>query len=73
MPCCRWVETLTTVLPGTAAGSLVGSVVGVEPGGDGTPGVLDTVSGTQAAWTLAAYLVLLPVLTLWLVRRRDVA
>jgi hypothetical protein len=47
--------------------------VGIEPGADTTPGVLDTVSGTQAAWTVAAYVVLLPLLTLWLVRRRDVA
>jgi ABC-2 type transport system permease protein len=67
------VDALTTVLPGTAAGSLVGSIVGVEPGGDGTPGVVDTVSGPQAAWTLVGYLVLFPLLTLWLVRRRDVA
>ena len=68
-----WVETATTVLPGTAACSLIGSIVGVEPGADTTPGVLDTLSGTQAALTVAAYVVLLPLLTLWLVRRRDVA
>jgi len=66
------VETFTTVLPGTAAGSLVGSIVGVDSG-DGTPGVLDTLSGTQAVWTVAAYVVLLPAIALWLVRRRDVA
>jgi ABC-2 type transport system permease protein len=68
-----WVESLTTVLPGTAAGSLVGSVVGVEPGGDGTPGVLDTVSGPQAAVTVAAYVVLAVVVSIVVVRRRDVA
>jgi ABC-2 type transport system permease protein len=66
------VEAFTRVLPGTAAGSLVGSLIEVTPGGDGTPGVLDTLSGTQATWTLAAYLLLLPLATIALVRRRDV-
>jgi ABC-type transport system involved in multi-copper enzyme maturation permease subunit len=68
-----WVDALTMVLPGTAAGSLVGSVVGVEEGGDGTPGVLDTVSGPQAAITVACYIVLAIVISLVVVRRRDVA
>ena len=66
------VEAFTHVLPGTAAGSLVGSIVGVEPGGDGTPGVVDTLSAGQATWVLAAYVVLLPAVALLLVRRRDV-
>lgn len=65
-----WVEAFTHVLPGTAAGSLVGSVVGAG-GPDATPGVLDTISGTQAAWTVAAYLVLLPLISMVLIRRRD--
>ena len=65
------VETFTHVLPGTAAGSLVGSIVGVQPGG--TPGVLDVLSGTQAAWTTVAYAVVLPVVAVVLVRRRDVS
>jgi hypothetical protein len=65
------VEALTHVLPGTAAGSLVGSLIGVDAGG-GTPGVVDTISGTQAAWTVLAYVVALPLLALVLVRRRDV-
>lgn len=67
------IEALTHVLPGTAAGSLVGAVVGVQPAGGDTPGVLDTLSAEQAAWTVAAYVVLLPLLALVLVRRRDVA
>lgn len=67
------VASFTHVLPGTAAGSLIGSIVGVRDGGDGTPGVLDAISGTQATWTVAAYVVVLPLLALWLVRRRDVA
>jgi len=66
------VEAFTRVLPGTAAGSLVGSLIEVTPGGDGTPGVLDTLSGAQATWTVAAYLLLLPLATIALVRRRDV-
>jgi ABC-2 type transport system permease protein len=66
------VEALTHVLPGTAAGSLVGSLTGVDAGG-GTPGVVDVVSGTQATWTVLAYVVALPVVALALVRRRDVA
>jgi ABC-2 type transport system permease protein len=60
------------VLPGTAAGSLVGSLIGVDAGG-GTPGVVDAVSGTQATWTVLAYVVALPLLSVVLVRRRDVA
>jgi len=66
------VAAFTHVLPGTAAGSLVGAIVGVQPGGDGTPGVVDTLSAAQATWTLAAYVVVLPLLALLLVRRRDV-
>lgn len=68
-----WVETLTTVLPGTAAGSLVGSVVGVPPGGSSVPGVLDAVPGTRAALTLAAYIAVAAVTTVLVVRRRDVS
>jgi ABC-type transport system involved in multi-copper enzyme maturation permease subunit len=66
------VEAFTHVLPGTAAGSLVGSLIGVDAGG-GTPGVVDTIPGTQATWTVLAYVVALPLLSLLLVRRRDVA
>ena len=66
------VEAFTKVLPGTSAGSLVGSIVGVG-GPDPTPGVLDALTGAQATALLAAYVVVLPVVTLVLVRRRDVA
>jgi len=68
-----WVDTLTTVLPGTAAGSLVGSIVGVPEGGDTTPGVLDTVAGPQAAITVACYIALAAAVSVAVVRRRDVA
>jgi ABC-type transport system involved in multi-copper enzyme maturation permease subunit len=65
------IEKLTHVLPGTAAGSLVGSLIGVG-GPNDTPGVVDVISGTQAVWTVLAYAVLLPALSIVLVRRRDV-
>ena len=67
-----FVDTLTHFLPGTAGGSLVGSVIGGGPGLD-TPGVLDAIGGGRALITVASYVVLLPLLTLWLVRRRDVS
>jgi len=67
-----WVETLTTVLPGTAAGSLVGSL-GASGGPEGAPGVLTTLSGTQALVTVLAFAVLLPLLAVLVIRRRDLA
>jgi ABC-2 type transport system permease protein len=66
------VDVFTHFLPGTAAGSLIGSIVGVG-GPDPTPGIIDTLSATRAVVTMAAWLVALPLATLWLVRRRDVA
>ena len=66
------VEAFTKVLPGTGAGSLVGSIVGTG-GPDPTPGVLDTLGGGQAIVVLLAYLVLTPLVAGWLVTRRDVA
>lgn len=70
-PLLGWVESLTEVLPGTSAGSLIGSIVGVGSG-EGTPGVLDTVPADRAALTVATYIVLAVALSLLLVRRRDV-
>lgn len=64
------VESLTHVLPGTAAGSLVGSIIGVEA--DPTPGVLHVLGGGQALATVAVYVVLLPLLSVVLIQRRDV-
>jgi ABC-type transport system involved in multi-copper enzyme maturation permease subunit len=66
------VAVFTHFLPGTAAGSLIGSIVGVG-GPDPTPGLLDTLSGARALVTMAVWIVALPLATLWLVRRRDVA
>ncbi len=67
-----WVDTLTMVLPGTAGGSLIGSIVGLD-GADTAPGILDTVSGPQAAITVACYIVVAAVVSIVVVRRRDVA
>lgn len=66
------VETMTQYLPGTAAGSLVGAIIGT-PRGNGTPGVLTDLGGTQAAVTVAAYLLVLPLVALVVMRRRDLA
>jgi ABC-2 type transport system permease protein len=65
------VAVFTHFLPGTAAGSLIGGIVGTG-GPDPTPGLLDTLSATRALVTMAAWIVLLPLASLWLVRRRDV-
>ena len=66
------VAVFTHFLPGTAAGSLIGSIVPVG-GPDATPGIIDTLSGTRALVTMAAWIVVLPLASMWLVRRRDVA
>ncbi|MBS4754619.1 ABC transporter permease [Nocardioides sp. zg-ZUI104] len=67
------VAVFTHFLPGTAAGSLVGSIVGVDSSGDTTPGVLDTLMPGRAVATVLAYVVVLGGASLLLVRRRDVA
>ena len=66
------VESFTTILPGTAAGSLVGALVEIGDNPNDTPGVLDVLSGAQATVTVLAYVVVLPLLALALIRRRDV-
>jgi hypothetical protein len=66
------VGVFTHVLPGTAAGSLIGSIVGVSDA-DPTPGIIDTLTGGRALVTVAAWMLVLPLGSLWLVRRRDVA
>ena len=65
------VDVFTRFLPGTGAGSLVGSIVGTG-GEDPTPGVLDTLTGAQATGSVVMYLVVLPLVVVLLVRRRDV-
>jgi hypothetical protein len=63
------VAQLTLFLPGTAAGSLVGSLTAAG----GTPGVLDTIGGDRALLTVAAYVVGLTVVVLAVMRRRDLS
>jgi ABC-2 type transport system permease protein len=66
------VEGLTHVLPGTAAGSLVGAVVDTSTG-ETTPGVLTVLNATEATATVAVYLVVLPLLVIVLMRQRDMS
>jgi hypothetical protein len=66
------VEAVANVMPGTAAGSLVGALgVGTESDG-GTPGVLTVLDTAPAGLLLAAYIVLFAATTLALVRLRDI-
>lgn len=64
------VETVTEALPGTAGGSLVGAIIG---GPNGTPGVLDAISGERALTTVAAYVLVAAVAAVVVMRRRDLA
>ncbi len=66
------VTWVTDLLPGTAAGSLVGSLTDPEEFGS-TPGVLDALSGGRAALTLGLYAVLVPIAVVAVMRRRDVS
>ena len=66
------IESVTHVLPGTSAGSLIGAIVDVGSNPTDTPGVLDVVSGGQALVTVLVYAVALPAIVVLLVRRRDV-
>lgn len=70
------LSVVTDHLPGTAAGSLVGAMVGAPgAGGDGdsTPGVLTVLDGGTAASVLLAYLATFLVLGAVMIRRRDLA
>ncbi|MVU79410.1 ABC transporter permease subunit [Nocardia sp. ET3-3] len=63
------IRAITDHLPGTAAGSLAGSLRTVT--GPATPGVLDVLSRGESLLVLAAYLALFATGTVWLIRRRD--
>jgi ABC-2 type transport system permease protein len=63
------LAVVTDHLPGTAAGSLVGSLGGTAA--DGTPGVQTILSGGTAALFLLGYLVMFATGGLALMRRRD--
>ncbi|MFE5701902.1 ABC transporter permease subunit [Rhodococcus koreensis] len=64
------VSVVTDFLPGTAAGSLAGSLR--DFGGDTTPGVLNILDGSTSVLVLAGYVAAFAAGTMWLVRRRDV-
>ncbi|MFE7224578.1 ABC transporter permease [Nocardioides sp. NPDC057577] len=64
------IETVTEALPGTAGGSLAGAIIG---GPNGTPGVLDAISGERALITVAAYVLVAGVAAVVVMRRRDLA
>ena len=64
------IETVTDALPGTAGGSLAGAIIG---GPNGTPGVLDAISGERALITVAAYVLVAAVAAVVVMRRRDLA
>ncbi|KAA0022037.1 ABC transporter permease subunit [Antrihabitans cavernicola] len=63
------VKAITDYLPGTAAGSLAGTLRSVK--GDPVPGVLDILSRPESIAALAIYLSLFAAGTMWLIRRRD--
>jgi ABC-2 type transport system permease protein len=68
------LETVTDVLPGTAAGSLADALGATGPGGaagTGTPGVLTTLTGTSATGLLVVYAVVFLVVMAVAVQRRD--
>jgi ABC-2 type transport system permease protein len=66
------LEYVTDVLPGTAAGSLVGGLMGVGAEGTDTPGVLTILEAGPAAALLGGYVLLFAGIAVALVRRRDV-
>lgn len=65
------IRPATDHLPGTAAGSLAGSMRTVD--GPATPGVLDTLSRGESFAVLGVYLATFATATLWLTRRRDMS
>jgi ABC-2 type transport system permease protein len=68
------LETITDVLPGTAAGSLAGALGATGPGGaagTGTPGVLTNLTGTSATGLLVVYAVVFLAVMAVAVQRRD--
>ena len=69
--CSPGIEAVTDRLPGTAAGSLAGSLGAVGDAQGGAPGVLDVLSGPVATGLTAGYLVAFAALSLLLVGRRD--
>lgn len=67
------LEAVTDLLPGTAAGSLVGAMGALtQSDPNGTPGVTTVIGGTAATVLLGAYLLVFLAASLALTARRDV-
>lgn len=67
------LEYVTDVMPGTAAGSLSGALGATTEGeGGGAPGVLTVLDGTTATLLLSAYVVVFTLVSVVLLRRRDI-
>jgi ABC-2 type transport system permease protein len=66
------LQSVTDVLPGTAAGSLAGALgAAAESDAGGAPGVLTTLTGAASIGLLALYLVAFVTLAALVVSRRD--
>ncbi len=66
------LESVTHVLPGTAAGSLAGALgAATESEAGGAPGVLNTLTGVESITLLAVYLVVFAMSAAIVVSRRD--
>lgn len=63
------IETLTQGMPGTAAGSLAGGLIGQG----NAPGLLTSLSTSTASLSLVAYLVIAATVAMVITKRRDVA
>lgn len=63
------VRAVTDYLPGTAAGSLAGSLRVVQ--GDPVPGVLDILTRSESVVALLLYITVFASGAVWLIRRRD--
>jgi ABC-2 type transport system permease protein len=66
------LESVTNVMPGTAAGSLSGALGAPTAGTEGgAPGVLTVLTGPQATSLLSVYLIVFATLAVFVVSRRD--
>jgi ABC-2 type transport system permease protein len=68
-----WLQPVTDVLPGTAAGSVAAAVGATPISEGGTPGVVSTLAGGTAVAVALGYVVAFVVTTGLLVRHRDLA
>lgn len=67
------LEYVTDVLPGTAAGSMAGTLAASLESGESAPGVNTILSGSESALLLVGYLVVFLLAAAVTMRRRDFA